>query len=709
MFTIPFLQKYARSTFVAVILGAVIWGFAHSNYPAQPFYIRGIEVSIGGIIIGYVFLRYGFLAVLIWHFSVDAVYSAAVLVQSGNAYYVTTGVVSAGVIALPLVYSIVSAIRRRGFVPADALTNARDVSPAVVAEEEAVEEPPRPVLAHSPTTARAKLVGLGLIAVGVVLFLVTIPQGRPHLARFDAGRTEAMEAARAFLDEEGFALAGYRPVASAVQFLGDRRDGRTYAYGITGSKIVPTYLFEEGGRAAVDDVYTGHMSPSEWRVRFFKPLEKTEYNVYIDGATGAVSGLSFELPDTASLPSLDQGTAMALAQRFLRDVGRSVAGFEAVDRMTEERENRSDHTFRFQAGALGFGDSGADAAGEAHLVYNVTVHGDHVGSYNADVKIPEEWSREHRKDTVMEAVGIVAIVVLILGLIAAWIVTVVKVMRSSRPRWKLILLGAGAMTVVYLVELLNTWPTVYLEYETSVPIGSFLSSTLMGDYFVSTTALFALFVLLFASAAMMHADAFRSLRAPNRAPLARDALLSGGATLGVSLLLHGLNNVAATRAPSVGDWSRFSAPDVDVASVGVAFAASVCLSTAIWFLLVVAAQYMYRRYLTTRRKKVTVLTAAAVLLIVGVGGESGVVEFLAQFVTMGAAIVALLLLWRLFWRDNPVALLVGVFILSVAEDGYALAVGGSAYRAELWIAVAVLAMPLVFLAVESRRRSEGGA
>jgi hypothetical protein len=277
-------------------------------------------------------------------------------------------------------------------------------------------------------------------------------------------------------------------------------------------------------------------------------------------------------------------------------------------------------------------------------------------------------------------------------------------MRVSRPSWRAILIGAGAMTIVRLLAQVNTWPTVYLGYDTSVPAGSFIGSVLMGEYFVSTTALFALLVLLTASAAMMHADAFRALRAPNRAPLARDALLSAAASLGVLMLLRALGVGVGTRFPSASGWPRFDAPDVDAASVGVKLVASAALTTAIWFLVVVIAQYMYRRYLTARRRKVTVLTVAALLLIVGMGGgESGAAKLLARVVTLGASIALLVLLWRLFWRDNPVALLAGVFVMSVAPKAYTLAVGAPAYRGEMWVALVVLLAPLVLLAVESGR------
>ena len=111
-FAVPFLKKLTRSWPLALVLSAFNWGFLHSAYPNQPFFIRGVEVGVAGVIIGLVMLRFGIVATLIWHYSVDAVYTAFLLLRSSNHYLMISGAITAGIMLIPLLTALAASFLR---------------------------------------------------------------------------------------------------------------------------------------------------------------------------------------------------------------------------------------------------------------------------------------------------------------------------------------------------------------------------------------------------------------------------------------------------------------------------------------------------------------------------------------------------------------------------------------------------------------------
>ena len=102
LFAISFFKKYMKLTWLGILISALIWAFAHSNYPVFPAYVRGIELTIAGIVFGIVFLKYGLEAVLITHFVIDAALVGLPLIRSQNAYFMISGIMVMAIVFLPV-------------------------------------------------------------------------------------------------------------------------------------------------------------------------------------------------------------------------------------------------------------------------------------------------------------------------------------------------------------------------------------------------------------------------------------------------------------------------------------------------------------------------------------------------------------------------------------------------------------------------------
>jgi hypothetical protein len=72
LFGIILFKKLVRNTFLAVLLPSIIWALGHTQYPIYPAYTRFIEVTLLGLIFGYIFLKHGFITAIFTHASVNS-------------------------------------------------------------------------------------------------------------------------------------------------------------------------------------------------------------------------------------------------------------------------------------------------------------------------------------------------------------------------------------------------------------------------------------------------------------------------------------------------------------------------------------------------------------------------------------------------------------------------------------------------------------
>jgi membrane protease YdiL (CAAX protease family) len=105
LFAVSFLRRWLP-LFLAILVPAVLWGFAHSHYAIFPAYIRGIELTIFGVFLGFVFIRYGLLSVVVAHFIIDAFLGGLPLLRSGDSYFFISGILVIASAFLPLVVGL---------------------------------------------------------------------------------------------------------------------------------------------------------------------------------------------------------------------------------------------------------------------------------------------------------------------------------------------------------------------------------------------------------------------------------------------------------------------------------------------------------------------------------------------------------------------------------------------------------------------------
>ncbi|SVA98071.1 uncharacterized protein METZ01_LOCUS150925, partial [marine metagenome] len=324
LFSIPFLQKYTKSTVIAVFLSSLIWGLAHAGYPAQPYYIRVIEVGLGGVFISIIFLRFGILPALIWHFTIDAVYGAMILLRSDDAYMFTSGLLCAGFFFLPLAYSMISYYKNGGFISSDPLVNALDTDILPDQEGDKVKEQDEAKITaeYKPLSTTRKKIGITIAAVSILLTIfISRDTDLEGLINFNTTRNEAHTKAVSFLNDENIDVSDFDYVITQdADITGWNKGVRTGMSQIGGENLlVLQYIIENAQKDSltsaseiIKNVYTDHDTPHEWEVRFYKPGLEKEYRVDIDMRNGSVTEYEYTLADTAYVPSINADEAKKL-------------------------------------------------------------------------------------------------------------------------------------------------------------------------------------------------------------------------------------------------------------------------------------------------------------------------------------------------------------------------------------------------------------
>jgi membrane protease YdiL (CAAX protease family) len=675
IFSIPLVEKLTRSKAAAVVVPAMIWGFAHANYPAQPFYIRGVEVSLAGLAIGIVLYRFGAIPCLVWHYVVDASYTSILLVRSGNPYFVITAIAGTGALLVPLAATAIGAWRRGGFVADEALTN--DGDPAPVEPPPTVESLPAIM---APPVRRVGAIAVAAVAVAVVaLSVAPDPLGgvgvrlRPAAVR---------KVATAFLREHGVDPTRFRLVVGTVGDLGDAS--------------VRRYLLEHGG---VESVARFVGTIPQWSVRAFRPEDREEWRLQIDDASASVVRFQHVLPEERAGASLSPDAARKLAEAYLRAHGLDPARLEFKDTETEKRPARLDHDFTWK--------DPARSVAKAEYLVTVTVQGDVVDGETRQLKLPEQWARARARSSAVHYSLIAAKVLLLAGLLVHGLLLLYRAVRNGSLPWKQVLVATGTLTAMSAVAAALSAPLAWANYNSSWPEPAFRVSLVIGLTILVLAEGFGM-VLAFALLAACFPDCAAVTCSRVRARVAGPTLAALVAVSAVWLAW-----------PAGLTWIRYLAPtwfsDLPAsipAALATAVPALATLGPEIFTAVAALALLGLVVHVVVGERRWW-LRALVVIGLVALVLPSGADRTAAEFATgLGRTVAAIALGWaavRFVLGRNHVAYLVGAAWLgTLAAASPLLAQPGAFYRANGWILLALAAVVVAIWLLSGARRNEGG-
>ncbi|HWZ98152.1 MAG TPA: type II CAAX endopeptidase family protein [Candidatus Dormibacteraeota bacterium] len=519
LFAIPFLTRITGSRWIAVIVPAFLWGFLHSNYPQEPAYIRGLEVGLIGIVAGLVMLRWGILATLIWHYTVDASLVGLLLVRSDNLYFKISGVIVGLAAAAPLLFSLASFLKRGSFEPAEDLQNSAD--PPGELSFESIEERTQQAQTGSryrPLTAAA-IGGLAVFLVLGGLAALKLKQERvgdylklPINARQAAALTDSVLRARG-VDPNTFKHS---------TVFQDNSDGSA-----------TEFLREKIGVAGVNKIYQGEIPIGLWATRYLRDDDPEEFFVVLR-PDGSLHSVHHTVAEGAAGASLTKEEAVALAEKYLKEQKQlDLTGWSMVDSTSKKQPHRTDHNLVWQQNASL--DSGNNAVGHAFARAELKVQGDEVTDYRKFVKIPDDWSRQQKEKDMPRLLYNIAGILVYVALAAAMLTALIKNYRSDDARaipWRRITFWSlwSAIAYVFVLAFGERFAIALQQYQTAVPLKLYVLTTSVGLILGGAFSIAAL-IFVFGLAWFFCRRAFGEDHLPNWTSMPgdyyRDALIIG--------------------------------------------------------------------------------------------------------------------------------------------------------------------------------------
>jgi membrane protease YdiL (CAAX protease family) len=682
MFAIPFLRKVTRSVVAALILAGFIWGFGHAGYPQQPFYIRGVEVGIGGVALGIIMLRFGILPTLVWHYSVDAMYSAMLMIRSESLYYKLSGVGAAGIMLLPVAIALVAYWRGGGFLPEDGLLNRDDTAEPEEAPPPvpAAEETAAPAADYRPLSARARWAAAGVLLAGLAALAIPVSRfGEAPVYRLTSEQARA--AADAFLKSQGLDPGAFQHVTYPAAHWGD------------GDSMAGKYFLERLPLNAASALFERNRPVQHWATRYFKSLDQEEVTVTVHPETGRVMGFTHTIPEDRAGADISADRALELAAQSAATFGWNTSNMDLKESASEKKKARRDYGLEWQ----GRHDDPRNVD-QAFWRVHVGISGDRVVSARAFWKLPETYERAREQENALAIAVTVSKIVVMAALIVFGLWLLIQATRHGAVPWRAVIRLALPATLVFPIGPLLSAGLMMKDYNTAVPVETFRA---MAFVVIGMSAVLG-FVVMGAAAALLctfYPDAVVALRAGGRRLMGRDAMAAVAAAVGIGLVLHQLQGFLSDRFHAQAILS-IGSPDIIASGLPAAAALagavrSLLTNAALLGLIVLAIQQLTKLWM-----RIVIVLAALCAMLPGEIRTPG--EFALEFGIALLTLAAAYLFCRVFGRRNYLAYALVLWLMALRGPMLQLLGNGNAgLEMQGWVVAAAMGASVLWAVMPS--------
>lgn len=454
-------QRLTRSFWVANVFQAVAWGFMHSSYPQEPAYARGAELTVIGLIQGWILRRYGLLPCLITHYLFDALVSVKALFSANDLWLKCSALVPLIPFCLLLIVSFLK-MRKRGFRDEKALQN-RTLTKLYPRAQKNIIVQIKDELTHGVAIPADSLVYVyslskravcALMLLSVTSLLLILPlldyEAVNRHTVLSKQREEIITTAKEDLMHRNIKTDQYKVITT----LFDNTSFLDMQYIYENKKLPQTIHLAEATKQGLC-----------WKAKFFKPLDPKEYVVWMN-LDGKVISFTLIEPEDSAGANLSEDAAREKAEAYLKDKLVNWQPYKFDNSFENKHKARTDYTLTFTVPDL--------KVGEADFKVAIDVLGNVVSSMESGYDLPDHWLNERNKRTIKDEIFSnlrTAFNVCVAIAILLWSFGLLK---AGHIKWQTAYYCAIFLISISFIQHVNSYPQFYISYSNTEPLYSYV-------------------------------------------------------------------------------------------------------------------------------------------------------------------------------------------------------------------------------------------
>lgn len=467
-FGVPFLKKYLKSALIAIIITSISWAFLHSNYEQFPWYVRGIEISVIGLMLGSIYYRYGIVASFTAHFVIDVFLTATSLF--GTGFYPTSSAIL--FILLPIIIAIVGlVIARRAGVSFDSYT----LEPSdEVAKTDTDNKQKNSTLFYNTywfIQKRRIYLLAALATVSLVIIVSLYPKIQIKSITPAITVNEAIERARAVAFDNQYELNQQYKVSATYH------QPNNYS-------MVQLFALTYGSLDQLN-AFSSRTPFIYWTVRFALDSPDRVKTVTVLPSGKIYSHFPFHFNNYGHFSSIHLG--QQIAEQYLTDRGINLAHYKLIDYEEADYAGKSKLVYQDQNFRIG----------PAPFLLTVTVRGREVVDLNETLKLPAD-----EPDNLSFFVVSLIFFAILLWLLVEAVKSAVQLLQRKVVNLKEAFTVGAILASIRIIDLVNLSPTFYQSFDGSLNPTQYifasiaLTVTSVLWQFVATSLFIAFFLAL---------------------------------------------------------------------------------------------------------------------------------------------------------------------------------------------------------------------